>query len=251
MGRGRGARGERRRREGRSRGPFSERRREGAASGLVTVEEGVGMHGLFVLATFVHMPSDAQLSLRIVIAMVLGGIVGLEREIEGHPAGLRTHMSVALGAALFGVISAYGFDHFQSLRNDNNYQVDVTRVASQVVVGVGFLGGGAILKEGVSVRGLTTAASLWVTAAIGLAVSLGSFIPAAATTGALMASLVLLRRPRRWVRDRVGRTRERVLIRIASGADPSSVISALTSVQGVTLRSLRISDTENGRLVEA
>src|SRR3954447_10226427 len=209
------------------------------------------MHGLLVLATFVHMPSDAQLSLRIVVAMVLGGIVGLEREIEGHPAGLRTHMSVALGAALFGVISAYGFDHFQSLRNDNNYQVDVTRVASQVVVGVGFLGGGAILKEGVSVRGLTTAASLWVTAAIGLAVSLGSFIPAAATTGALMASLVLLRRPRRWVRDRIGRTRERVLIRIARGADPAGVISALTAIEGVTLRSLRIEDTENGRVIEA
>src|SRR4051794_22655092 len=170
------------------------------------------------------MPTDAQLSLRIVLAMVLGGIVGLEREIEGHPAGLRTHISVALGAALFGIISAYGFDHFQSLRNDNNYQIDVTRVASQVVVGVGFLGGGAILKEGVTVRGLTTAASLWVTAAIGLAVSLGSIVPALVTSVALMGSLVLLRRPRRWIRERVGRSRETVLIRLARGADPADVI---------------------------
>src|SRR5207248_8929457 len=77
------------------------------------------------------------------------------------------------------------------------------------------------------------------------------FIPAAATTGALMGSLVLLRRPRRWVRDRVGRTRESVLIRIAPGADPSGVISALTTIEGVTLRSLRIEETENGRVIEA
>src|SRR3954469_9779836 len=112
--------------------------------------------------------------LRLLLAMVLGGIVGLEREIEGHPAGLRTHISVALGAALFGIVSAYGFEAFQAVRADTNYQVDVTRVASQVVGGVGSLGGGAILKEGVSVGGLPPAASLWVTAAVGLAVSLGS-----------------------------------------------------------------------------
>src|SRR3954470_1998569 len=143
-------------------------------------------------------------ALRLAVALALAGVIGFEREIAGQPAGLRTHITVGLGAALFGLISVHGFDAYVAPRNDNNYQVDVTRVASQVVVGVGFLGGGAILKEGVSVRGLTTAASLWVTAAIGLAVSLGSFIPAAATTGALMASLVLLRRPRRWVRDRVG-----------------------------------------------
>jgi putative Mg2+ transporter-C (MgtC) family protein len=196
-------------------------------------------------------PSNGQLILRMLLAGLVGGVIGLEREVAGHPAGLRTHISVALGSSLFGVLSAYGFNHFDVPRNDTVFQVDVTRIASQIVVGVGFLGGGAILKEGVSVRGLTTAASLWVTAAIGLAVSLGSFIPAAATTGALMGSLVLLRRPRRWLRDRVGRTRERVLIRISSGADPSSVISALTSVEGVTLRSLRISDTDNGRLIEA
>src|SRR5881394_4379463 len=106
---------------------------------------------------------------------------------------LRLLLALALGGL-------NGFEHFQAARDGTNYQVDVTRIASQIVVGVGFLGGGAILKEGVTVRGLTTAASLWVTAAIGLAVSLGSFIPALATTGALIGSLVLLRRPRRWVR---------------------------------------------------
>src|SRR5207248_9415075 len=93
----------------------------------------------------------------------------------------RTHITVGLGAALFGLISVHGFDAYVAGRNTNNYQIDVTRVASQVVVGVGFLGAGAILKEGASIRGLTTAASLWATAATGLAGGLGSFVAGTAT----------------------------------------------------------------------
>src|SRR5437763_908545 len=98
-------------------------------------------------------PSDGELVLRLLLAVVLGGLVGLERELAGHPAGLRTHISVALGAALFGIVSAYGFAHFNRPREETIYQVDVTRIASQIVVGVGFLGGGTILKEGANVRG--------------------------------------------------------------------------------------------------
>ncbi|MEA2686244.1 MAG: putative Mg2+ transporter-C (MgtC) family protein, partial [Actinomycetota bacterium] len=144
--------------------------------------------------------SNRDVVLRIAAAVVLGGMVGFERELSHQPAGLRTHITVALGAALFGILSVHGFDAYVQPRGDTNYQVDVTRVASQVVVGVGFLGAGAILKEGATVRGLTTAASLWATAAIGLAVGLGSFVAGAATTGALLLSLVGLRTPRRWVR---------------------------------------------------
>ena len=111
---------------------------------------------------------------------------------------------------------------FQSARNDTNYQIDVTRVASQIVVGVGFLGGGAILKEGVTVRGLTTAASLWVTAAIGTAIALGSIVPGLATTGFLLLSLVTLRAPRGWLRSRVAQRRETVVVRLSSGADQAT-----------------------------
>ena len=204
-----------------------------------------------VAAALVSTPGQGELALRLLLALVLGGIVGLEREVEGHPAGLRTHISVALGAALFGIVSAYGFDHFQSVRADTNYQIDVTRVASQVVVGVGFLGGGAILKEGISVRGLTTAASLWVTAAIGLAVSLGVVVPALVTTAGLIGSLVLLRTPRRWLRYRVGRSREAVLIRLRGDADPSGVINELNAIEGITLKSLRIAHMGDGRVIEA
>ncbi|CAN5838607.1 hypothetical protein BH23ACT12_BH23ACT12_23840 [soil metagenome] len=123
------------------------------------------------------MPSDAELALRIAIAVVLGAIIGLERELTGQTAGLRTHITISMGAALFAIASAYSFTEFIQPQADTNYQVDVTRIASNVVTGVGFLGGGAIIKHGASVSGLTTAASIWVTAAVGLTVGLGGFSP--------------------------------------------------------------------------
>src|SRR5438067_11807121 len=126
--------------------------------------------------------SWGDIALRLLVAAALTGAIGVEREIAGQPAGLRTHITVGLGAALFGLISVHGFDAYVAGRNTNNYQIDVSRVASQVVVGIGFLGAGAILKEGASIRGLTTAASLWAVAAIGLAAGLGSYFAATITT---------------------------------------------------------------------
>src|SRR3954447_16774107 len=138
--------------------------------------------GTIFAAINLHKPSIGweDIVLRLVAGLLLAGAIGLEREVAGQPAGLRTHITVGLGAALFGIISVHGFDAYVAGRNTNNYQIDVSRVASQVVVGIGFLGAGAILKEGASIRGLTTAASLWATAAIGLAAGLGSFFAAAA-----------------------------------------------------------------------
>lgn len=104
-----------------------------------------------------------QMLLRLVVAVVLGALVGYERERKGKPAGVRTHGMVCLGAALFTVVSIYGFGP----------SGDPTRVAAMIVSGIGFLGAGAVLHQRESVHGLTTAASLWVTAAIGLAVGVG------------------------------------------------------------------------------
>src|SRR5437870_687367 len=126
--------------------------------------------------------------IRFLVAVALTGAIGVEREISAQPAGLRTHITLGLGAAVFGLLSVHGFDAYVAGRNTNNYQIDVSRVASQVVVGVGFLGAGAILKEGASIRGLTTAASLWASAAIGLACGLGSYFAAAMTTVGLRFS---------------------------------------------------------------
>ncbi len=104
-----------------------------------------------------------EMLIRLIVATLVGALVGYEREREGKPAGIRTHGMVSLGAALFTVVSPYGFDG----------TADRARVAAQIVSGIGFLGAGAILHDRAAVHGLTTAASLWVTAAMGMAVGAG------------------------------------------------------------------------------
>ncbi len=122
---------------------------------------------------------------RLAAAAGLGAAIGLERELRGHPAGLRTHALVALGAALFTIAGAYGFPEFERSSN-----IDPSRVAAQVATGIGFIGAGAILKIGVSVRGLTTAATLWLSGALGVAVGAGLF--EAAFAGAACVIVVVL-----------------------------------------------------------
>lgn len=192
-----------------------------------------------------------DIAIRFLVAIALAGAIGVEREISGQPAGLRTHITVGLGAALFGLISVHGFDAYVAGRNTNNYQIDVSRVASQVVVGIGFLGAGAILKEGASIRGLTTAASLWATAAIGLAVGLGSFFAAVAASVGLLLSLIFLRTPRGWVRRKLARSLETVIIHVKHGANPSEIVSALHEIDGCDVRSLSIRREDEGLTIEA
>ena len=124
-----------------------------------------------------------DITLRLVAAMFLGGSIGIEREFRSKDAGFRTHFLVALGSALFTVVSQYGFGI--DLK-------DSSRVAAQVVSGTGFLGAGTIIFQKTMVRGLTTAAGLWVTAAIGLACGTGLFVVAAITTGLVLMGLEAL-----------------------------------------------------------
>jgi len=132
----------------------------------------------------ISLEVDALMFLRLLIATVLGALVGYERERAGKPAGVRTHGMVCLGATLFAVVSLHGFGGVG----------DPGRVAAQVVTGIGFLGAGAILHQRGSVHGLTTAASLWVTAAIGLAVGVGMVLMSVAT--AILVFLLLRFGPR-------------------------------------------------------
>jgi putative Mg2+ transporter-C (MgtC) family protein len=118
---------------------------------------------------------------QIAVAAALGAALGLEREVNAQPAGLRTHMLVSMGAAVFTLAGA-GF-----------LNSDPTRIAAQVVTGIGFLGGGAILREGATVRGLTTAASLWVTAAIGVAVGLERWSAALFTAALGLVTLAVVK----------------------------------------------------------
>ena len=198
-----------------------------------------------------EFPSETELVLRVVLAAVLGGLIGIERELSDHPAGLRTHMALAMGASLFGVLSGYGFSGFDASRAVTNYQVDPTRVASTMVTGIGFLGGGAILKEGAKVRGLTTAASLWVTAAIGLACALGRFQLALATTAVVLFSLTVLRGPQRWLVRRMARISETVIVRVRKGGDPGQVMAAIHGIDGVQVHSLVVRDRHDEVVVQA
>jgi putative Mg2+ transporter-C (MgtC) family protein len=130
---------------------------------------------------------QADLAVRMLIAAILGAAIGLEREIHEHPAGMRTHLLVSLGTAIFTVLSIYGFEGIAA--NGVSPTVDPTRIAAQVVSGIGFLGAGAILKYGTSIRGLTTAASLWTTAAIGMAAGAGEWLIAGVGTFITVFSL--------------------------------------------------------------
>lgn len=124
---------------------------------------------------FVFREEDYVAIARVFLAFVLGGIVGFERERVRRPAGLRTHMLVSAGAACFTLASIYGFDDLGTVR-------DPARLAAQIITGIGFLGAGAIFRTGSTVRGLTTASSIWITAAIGIVAGLGMLALAVFTT---------------------------------------------------------------------
>jgi putative Mg2+ transporter-C (MgtC) family protein len=128
---------------------------------------------------------QVELALRLAAGLVLGAIIGFERELHRQPAGFRTHSLVALGAALFTIVSAYGF---------TGPMVDPTRIAAQIVSGIGFIGAGTILQHRGNIRGLTTAASLWSVAAIGTAAGAGLVAMAAIGTILILVVLAVLDR---------------------------------------------------------
>src|SRR3954469_13343686 len=131
------------------------------------------------------MSLTIELVLRITVAAVAGALLGLEREVRGHDPGIRTHALVAMGAALFTVSGAYGFSDVRLP------SADPSRLAAQVAAGVGFIGAGAVLRSGGSVKGLTTAATLWLAAALGVPPGGGAYGALAATTVAALVVLVL------------------------------------------------------------
>jgi putative Mg2+ transporter-C (MgtC) family protein len=172
---------------------------------------------------------DAQLAIviELILASILGAVIGWEREIHDHPAGMRTHLLVCLGSAGFTVLSinAFGPDG------------DPSRVAAQIVSGIGFLGAGAILKEGANIRGLTTAASLWVVAAVGMAVGAGAWIVALAITVIVVVSLW----PLRLVTERfIGSDDHRVRLQLLA-SDPARLpdVVALIEQRDETILHLR------------
>lgn len=190
---------------------------------------------------------DGDALIRLLVAVALGAAVGAERELSGQTAGLRTHIAVCVGAALFGVVSTLGFSEFEDLRT-GVLRADVTRVASNVVVGVGFLGAGMIMQRNGEVANLTTAASIWTVAAVGLAAGVGDLGTAGVAAVLTLGYLVALRPVRRWIEEVAAKGHCSVAVTLAPGAAPKEVIGRVDGGGGVSLR-LRTVEKRDGRLV--
>jgi putative Mg2+ transporter-C (MgtC) family protein len=184
---------------------------------------------------------QVDLVLRLLVAGVLGTVVGLERESRGRDPGSRTHALVALGAALFTVAGAYGFSDVPRGAN-----VDPARLAAQVATGIGFIGAGAIIRQGLSIRGLTTAAGLWVAAAIGMAVGAGYWAAALIGTGVVLVGLGPLRMAEGWVVRK--RQREAGTLEIDLRPDqPLAPVLAVLEERRARVARIQLEEEESGR----
>ena len=188
------------------------------------------------------MLGNDELAIRIVLAAALGAGIGFERELSDQPAGLRTHILVSLGAALFTLVGTFGFTLGT---HQGMVRFDPTRVAAQVVTGIGFLGAGAILQQGLNVRGLTTAASLWVTAAIGTAVGLGYYAAAAITLGVAVVALLALKPVERVVLHRLSAVHRKLLVEAEPELRLADLRMALEQT-GTAVRAIGVTEERDG-----
>lgn len=184
---------------------------------------------------------------RLLLAAGLAGAIGLERELREQEAGLRTHMLVGVGACLFVLGGNYGWAELE-FGNQSGIVLDPSRVTAYVVTGIGFLGGGAIIKHGINVRGLTTAASLWVVAAIGTASAVGLYELAALTSVIVLASLWPLRRIAALLGVR-SKGAQRLAVELEPGGRVAAVIGAVEDA-GAEVESAKLSEGDDVREVE-
>ena len=192
--------------------------------------------------------SSLEVVLRVGLAALLGGAIGLERELREREAGLRTHLLVSVGAALFTMVSAYAWTDW-NFSNREGLVFDPTRIAAQVVTGIGFLGAGAIIRQGLSVRGLTTAATLWVVAAIGMATGVGYYEAALVTTALVLLSLWPLRILAYRLAARTRPEEGRLAVDLPPGASAVSVLEAVEGA-GATVSALEFAEEGDSRRVD-
>jgi putative Mg2+ transporter-C (MgtC) family protein len=186
-----------------------------------------------------------EVLLRLAVAAALGGAIGLERELRERQAGLRTHLLVSVGAALFALVSAYGF---RDVLRSGRVVEDPTRIAAQIVSGIGFLGAGAIVRQGLSVRGLTTAATLWLVAAIGLASGAGYYSGAIVAAALVLLALWPLRLVANRLLVRVHGEERRLVVDLRAGHGFSGVLELLESL-GARVESFDVEEEEGRRRV--
>ena len=177
------------------------------------------------------MVFEAALLLRLLVGTALGAMIGYERQLHGRPAGLRTHLIVALASTTFMIVSTH-FVYFQHYGKDDLVTVDSSRIAASVVTGIGFLGAGAILRTGISVQGLTTAAGLWLVAAIGLSAGAGMYVVSVAATIIGVTALTVLRR---FERKDDHLLRRKISLILGEGAQPLSLILTALARDGAVV----------------
>jgi putative Mg2+ transporter-C (MgtC) family protein len=187
-----------------------------------------------------------ELYVRLVVAAGLGGAIGLERELRDQPAGFRTHTLVALGSCLFALISAFGVDAL--LAEGGAARSDPTRIAAQIVSGIGFLGAGAILRYGTTVRGLTTAASLWVVAAIGMAAAFGAYLLSLTTAALTLVALIGLRPLRSWMVRGLKKEQEELVLDVGPELELEDLVRDVRRA-GLRIDHLRVDQEEGNRTV--
>jgi putative Mg2+ transporter-C (MgtC) family protein len=180
-------------------------------------------------------PLHLEMAQRLLLALLCGGAIGLERSYHGRPAGFRTHALVCLSSSLLMLISVYEAQWFVP-STISRMTLDPTRMAQGIMTGIGFLGAGAIMKDGLTVRGLTTAASIWVTAAIGVLIGIGFYFPGAIAVALTLGTLSVFR----WLESKVPvQFYAQFIVRFARDAIlPEAAVRALVAQHGFTIANL-------------
>jgi putative Mg2+ transporter-C (MgtC) family protein len=188
-----------------------------------------------------------EVLLRLALAAALGGAIGLERELRDREAGFRTHLLVSLGAALFTLVSAYAWTDWR-FSTPEGVVFDPTRISAQIVTGIGFIGAGAIIRHGISVRGLTTAATLWTVAAIGMASAAGYYEGAIAATALTLVVLWPLRQLAQHLFGSYRRDAGQLGLELEAGASVAALTQRLEQLR-VEWKGIDVRDREGVRRV--
>lgn len=188
-----------------------------------------------------------EMALHLVVALGAGGIIGLERSYHGRPAGFRTHALVCLASSLLMILTVYHQRWFDASSLER-IAIDPTRMAQGIMTGIGFLGAGVIMKEGLTVRGLTTAASIWITAAIGIMIGVGFYFPAGIATALTLIVLSVFR----WIERRmpIEFYANLSVAFLRHEALPEGELRAMVERQGFVVANMNYSVTDAGKTFE-
>ncbi|MBN1623853.1 MAG: MgtC/SapB family protein [Clostridia bacterium] len=187
------------------------------------------------------MSFELESILKIIMALVCGGLIGYEREYKNRPAGLRTHILVCVGAALVMVVAQFMYN------NNPDGGIDTTRLGAQVVSGIGFLGAGTIIRERFGVKGLTTAASLWAVACIGIAVGSGYFLIAGVTTLVIIVSLILFRKLEKVMKIKSEKSKIKIQAEITEDID--ALVKKILEDGGYSVSGMKFNKSDDNKYV--